>query len=208
MTAALALRPDTVALLARVRASASEVSRILDVQEITTPEDETKARALLAVICTLDREADAARKAEKDPHLRAGQAVDQEFKGPRAELARVEALLRRRIAEAAERRDREAQAARAALTAAVVASDHVAANAAALAVSEVEKVAPGGGVAETWTYEAIGVTLADVPREYLMVDMVKVKAEIASALRDGREPAIPGIVFKRTAKLRVGSVRS
>ncbi len=194
---ALVLAPATVAVIERVRANAAAVSQVVDVLPLESDEDRAKAGELLRAIATISAEGEAARKKEKAPHLAAGREVDAQFAQPMAELGRVEGLLRRRIEEAALRRASEIQEAQRALQAAVKAADPVAANTAALAVATSQDAPTLAGIGERWTWEIAGVRLEDVPREFLCLDLAKVRAVIGDANRSGSEPSIPGIVFER-----------
>lgn len=175
---------------------------------LDTPEREAKAAELLRVLETVDREADEERKARKEPHLRAGQAVDQAYKAARAPLQDLIATIRRRLSEAAQARERRRVEALQAVQVAVQASNPEAANSAALAAREAEAAAPTTpGVAERWTWELATCVIKAVPEEFLALDMVKVREAIRAADRAGAEPRIPGLTFTRVAQHTVRSMR-
>lgn len=202
MSEALTLSPSAVAVLERVRATAAQIGAIVGVEPFATPEREATAAQLLRAISTLDQEADRERTSAKAPHLAAGRAVDDAFKGPRGELERVAGMIRARLAEAATARERERVAALAKVTAAVKVGDHTAANAALVeAADPVFAPVQGPGISERFSWEPTGFTIADMPREFLTVDMGKIRAEIAEANRLGRPPAIPGVTFERRATI-------
>lgn len=190
--------------LERVRAHAERIAQIIDVTTLETPEQERTAGDLLRLIKTIEADAEAERKTAKAPHLAASRAVDDAFRAPLAELARVEGLLRARLSEAIERREAERRAAQAALVAAAKAGDAEGANRAALAVA----TAPAApeGISERWTYEVASVDLGRVPPGYLMLDLPAVRAFVSAEVKAGREPAIPGLEFRRVAAVRVAKL--
>ena len=204
-SAALALiPPDTLALIASLRTHALSIGQVVDVCPLDTPEADERARALLRLIETLDGQADAQRKALKAPHLKRGQEVDEAFKAPRAALARVGDILRRRLSEAAVRRENERTAALALAADAARVGDTQAAN----EQIQIANAAPvlAAGVSDRMTWEATGFEIAKMPAEFLTVDMVRIRAEIAAANRDGRPPSVPGVTFTRAAAFRVSKL--
>lgn len=198
---AIVLSEDARALVARMSSTAEAIGSIVEVHPLDSAEDETKAAELLRAIKTLIGQGEATRKALKAPHLKAGRDVDEAFRKPKRALERVEGLIKRRLAEQAERREAERTRALEAAREAVKAQDHETANA------ELEKVDIAGldrtpeGISTRWTYEVESVTLSEVPAEYLILDMGKVRAEITAANREGREPKIPGVTFKKAASI-------
>jgi hypothetical protein len=202
--AVLAKSENTIANLTK---TAAKLAAIVDVLPLDTDTAESEARALLSTLETLDREADKVRTEEKEPHLRAGQAVDAKFKGPRAELQRVAKRLRDRIGERAVARERAAAAARQEAVEAAQRKDSEAVNTALARVMEVSAPVTQNGVAESFTWDVESITLGEVPAEFLMVDLTKVKAYVKDCDKAGIEPKIAGVRFKRAATLRVSSVR-
>ena len=199
---ALALTPSSLAILERVRATAEQIGAIVAVEPFDSPERERTAAQLLRAIATIRTEAETARETEKAPHLRAGRDVDDAFREPRANLDRVANLIKARLAEAATARERERTAAMARVSEAVAAGDHVGANdALATAADPVFAPVQGPGISERFTWEPVSFELGAMPREFLTVDMGKVRAEIAEANRLGRPPAIPGVTFERKATI-------
>jgi hypothetical protein len=190
--------PDQVALTTRMISTADAIGAIVEVHPLQTPEDEAKASQLLRAIKTLHAEGEAARKALKAPHLKAGKDVDETFRAPRKALERVERLIKRRLAEAAEAREEKRLAAMAAVREAVKTGDHEGANA---ALATVDPVFQPEGISERWTYEVESVNLREVPETYLALRQDLVRAEVKAANKEGREPKIPGVVFKRTASI-------
>ena len=202
MSESLTLPSSALAVLDRVRATAAQIGAIVGIEPFATPEREATAAQLLRAIATLRGEAETERERAKAPHLRAGREVDDAFKGPRGELDRVAGLIKGRLAEAATARERERAAALVAVHDAVRAGDHVEANAAlALASDPVFAPVAGPGISERFSWEATAFEIGAMPREYLTVDMGKVRAEIAEANRLGRPPAVPGITFERKATI-------
>lgn len=199
---ALALPDESAALVARMRDTAAAVAQIVEVHPLETPEHERQAGELLRVIKTIMAEGEAERKRLKEPHLKAGQAVDEAFRGPRKALERVETLIKRRLAEAAERRERARLEAVQAARAAVAEGNAEAANE-ALASIDIAGLdaSPPAGISERWTYEPVQIDLRAVPVEFLTLDLPKVRAVVAEAVRLGKAPEIPGIVFERRASI-------
>lgn len=199
------LPPGAVDLLARVSARAAQIGAIVDVADLETPEADSRARELLRVIETEIGAAEDERKRIKAPHLKRGQEIDAAFKGPCAALGRVGDLLRRRLSEAAVKRERERTEALRLAAEAARAGDHVEANA-QIQIANPAPAPVAAGVSDRFTYEARSFDVRAMPVEYLTVDMPRVKAEIAAANREGREPKIPGVVFERVAAFRVSKL--
>lgn len=188
-------------LIARMASTAQAIGTIVEVHPLETLEDETKASQLLRAIKTLHGEAEEERKRLKAPHLSAGRAVDEAFRVPRAALERVEKLIKRRLSEAAERREAARTLALVAVREAVQVGDHEGANAAIEAIDIAGLDAPLPGISERWTWEVDSVILADVPPVYLILNMEAVRLEIKGANKEGRPPSIPGVQFKKTASI-------
>lgn len=199
----LALRPDTSEVLARVAATSDYVAPIVDVLPLETHADRETAAALARETSRLLAEADAARKVEKDPHLKAGQAVDRTFKTATEPLARLDASLRRRIREALEAdRARELAATQAARVA-VLTGD---AKAASVALAQIPEEAPRlEGVSARWSWEYTIQDLTQVPEAFTVrvVNDAAVRAEIEAARLQGRPPHVPGLVFRQEAQIAV-----
>lgn len=201
MTDASAITLSIAPALARLVATADAIdAAIVDVSALATPEDETRAGELLRAIHTVIAQAEDQRKAAKAPHLAAGRAVDDAFRAPVGRLERVRDLLRNRLAEAARGREAARVAALEAARLAATAGDHEAASAAieTIDIAGLDR-APVAGISERWTWEVESVEIAAVPATFLAVRMDLVRAEISAANREGREPKVPGISFKKTA---------
>lgn len=200
---ALALRPDTSEVLSRVSATSAAVASLVDVLPLETHADRETAAALARETSRLLAEADAARKVEKDPHLKAGQAVDRAFKLATEPLARLDAALRRRIREALEAdRARELEATQAARVA-VLTGD---ARAASVALAQIPEEAPKlEGVSARWAWSYSVSDLTQVPDQYTVrvVNDAAVQSEIAAATAQGRVPHVPGLVFRQEAQIAV-----
>lgn len=185
--------------IARIRTNAAAMLRVVEVHALDTPEREAAASEMLRVIKTLHAEGDEARKAEKAPHLAAGREVDERYKPALRELERVEKMIKSRLAEVAKAREATRLAALETARLAAQAGDAEAAND-ALADLGMDFDRPAG-VSERWSWEVSGVDLRAVPVEYLMLDTARVRAEIAVATREGREPKIEGVTFERKATI-------
>lgn len=198
----LALSTTAQAALARVRVNIDAIATVVAVEPFQGPAQVERANLLLRTVDTLGDDLIAAYDAEKRPHLGATQAIDREFKGPKAEVKRVSVILRRAIEAYRLEQDRARERALLEIQSAAARQDPIAANAAVLSIP----VAPAlEGTGERWTYEIEAITdFRQVPIEYLQVDMVRVRAEISAANKAGRLPAIPGIKFRKALGLSVG----
>ena len=165
---------------------------------------EASARALLSTLATIVKEAEALRERDKRPHLQAGREIDALYKDGREPIKAFADALRVRVEARALARLREREAIVATVADASARGDLVTANA-ALASAPAER-APDS-VSEGFTWEAVEIRLREVPDEYKILDMPKVRAEIAAAVREDRAPAVPGIRFERKARLIVRGVR-
>lgn len=189
---------SALAIIDRMARAAKDIGAIIEVHPLATPEDEVKAGSLLRIIKTLVGEAEAERKRLKAPHLKAGKEVDEIFREPRKELERVERLVKRRLAEAAQFREAVRTLAITDAREAALAGDPEAANAAILSID----VAPTtSGISERWTYEVESADLRKVPLEFLELDMGKVRAGIQRANKEGSPPKIAGVVFRKVASI-------
>lgn len=208
MTAALALRPASTAVLERAAAISAAISDVVDVTFPASPEAEVQASALLRELETMRRQAETERKIEKAPHLDAGRAVDAAFARVLEPLERVAGIIRQRLSEAATRREEAKRLAVQAASVAALAGDAATANAAiALANDPVFAPVAAEGVAEKVTWEIVDrVDVETCPREYLQPDVPKILA-YARALPAGVEPKIPGVTFRRVVSHVVRSVR-
>jgi len=188
-------------LLARVTATADAISSVVAVSPLDRPEDASLAARLLRQIKTLAADADELRKTMKAPHLAAGRAVDERFRGPRRELDRVESMIKARLAEAAEKRERARLAAVQAAQDAVQRHDAEAANAALAELSA--DVASLDGISERWTWEAVEIDLDALPPEYVIrsVNQTRMSEEIRTANREGRTPKVRGVRFQKRATI-------
>lgn len=202
------LTTDQTPTLARIRDLVPTLAGA-PVATLDTPEREAKAADLLRILTTLDKDADEERKARKEPHLRAGQAVDEEYRQARAPLQALISALRQGLARAAQERETRRLEALQAITVAVQAQDAAGANSAALAAREVETSAPATpGVSERWTWEVATCVIAQVPEEFLALDLAKVREAIRAADKAGAKPEIRGLTFTRVAAHTVRTVRA
>jgi len=175
---------------------ALRIWQIVEVHPLATHEDEQTAGALLREIARVISEVDAARKIEKQPHLDGGREVDARYRQALDELERVDGLIRGRLRDAIQAREHARLEALeiARLGSAAEGSRALAALPADVRIS---------GVSESWGYEVRAVHVAQVPAEYLMVDLTKVRAYIRDCIRTGQAPSIPGIDFEQVAQIRV-----
>lgn len=196
-----ALALHHAAVIERVRSTAAAIGQIVDVHALDRPEDEARAGELLQAIHTVLAQAEDARKEAKAPHLQAGRDVDDAFRGPRKELERVRDLLKRRLAEKAREREAARLAAVAEARAAAKAGDHETVNAALERIDIAGLDRTPAGVSERWTWAVDQIEISKVPIEFLAVRMDLIRAEIATANKEGRPPAVPGITFKKEAQI-------
>ncbi len=196
---ALALRPDAQLAIERMRDTAQAVTAIVEIHPLDTPEAEDQASQMLRAIKTLIAEGEGFRKDAKAPHLAAGRAVDAAFRAPRAALERVEKLIKRRLGEAAERREAERQAALQLARDAAAVNDYETVNTALEKVDIAGLDSAPEGISTRWTYEVESVELRSVPIEFLCLDTARVRAEIRTANQEGRPPSIAGVVFRKVA---------
>jgi len=199
------LSPASLAKIDAIRDTARALANVHEVLPIDGDEGRNKAAQLLRVIETMTREAEALRKADKAPHLKACQDVDESFKVATEHLQRVAGGIRARLSEWSLARERKEQEQRRLAAEAAAKSDAEAANL-ALADPVFAPVEQPKGVAEVWSWEVETVTIGKVPAEYLALDLTKVKAYIRDCDRVGKQPEIAGLTFKRTVGQRVRSL--
>ena len=184
---------DGLALLDKMRATAEAISQIVEVEPFDTPEAEQRGAQLVRVIQTIQKEAEAARKAIVGPLKAQTKEVDTAFREPRNRLAAVDAMVRRRLQEAAEAREATR---RAALATVQAAQDLQTANA---ALATVQEAPPTPGVSQRWGWEIVAIDPAQVPDDFKIVDVQKLKAICKDADRGGADPSVPGVRFERKA---------
>ena len=186
----------TSTAIQRARLTASEIGAIQDVR-LDGPDAERLAGDLLRALETVSRDLDAARKAEKAPHLAAGREVDQRYSAASEPIDRVAAILRRRLSEAATLREQARRLAVETAAAAARAGDAAGANEAiVLANDPVFAPVVAEGLAERVTWEIESVDVRALPPEYLLANASALLAH-ARALPAGVDPQIPGAVFRR-----------
>lgn len=202
MADSLALPSDSLSLIQRANELAAQVSQVVAVLPLETPQAEAQAAEVLRGLATLIKDLEADRTAQKAPYLKAGQDVDAFYRPARTALQDVDRMIRNRLAEASLARENARRLAVESAAAAARAGDAVAANAALVAQpAEVQL----DGISDRFTWAATSYNVRAMPLEYLCVDETKVKAEIDSALRAGRDPAITGVTFERRATVVVRS---
>lgn len=173
----LSLTPD------RLAGTAREVAKVVDVMPLESPQEAEQAALMLRTLHTIRAEAEAARKAEKAPHLAAGREVDERFKPGLNELDRVMRLIKERLAERSLRMEAAKQEA-------LLEKDASKANAALANVEE----AP---TEERWTWEVESFDLTKVPVEYLLLNEAAVRSLIKGCDKLAKEPTLEGVKFKR-----------
>lgn len=191
MTALVPLTAEPLAKLAHV---AGQVGAIADVMPLETEADEAKAVALLQVIMKVDKEGEDARKGIVGPPGKAVREVNKLFKTQRDELLRVKDILKRRIGEAQQARE-DARASAMALMDESVASGDTETAIAALAEAGAVKDVAHRGTSYTVKHDIILVNVHAVPREFMSVDVAKIK----TALKANPDLQIDGVqITKRT----------
>lgn len=189
-------------VLARLKGTADGIEEIVDVLPLGSLAEETHAADLVRELRRLVREGEAARKEIVAPVKARVRAVDAVFRAPRKRLEALEGRLRARLVEAQEARRRAQEEAAQAAREAAAREDWVAANA---ALANVPQEEGPEGTSTRWTWEVESADLRQVPEEYLVLDLPRVRAAIRDAERDGRAPEIPGVRFKRRAIVAVAS---
>lgn len=197
---ALTLRPDTIKILEHAIQEAGKVARIVEVHPLQTAQEEAQAGALLREIAKIEGELDGARKVEKAPFLKAGRDVDAAFKPALSELARVSDMLRTRIRDAINNRERARLEGLRVASLAAQAGDVVGAN---HALANIPLDVQTKGIGERWTYEPTGVSLKEVPEEFLALDMARLKAYIRDCVARDVVPDVPGIEFRKSVDISV-----
>lgn len=179
--------------LALIESKAPELTSLVTVLPLASPEDIATATDVLRQVKTLEKALEEERKALVEPLKRESSAIDARYREPRRALERIEALLKTRIAEVHAAADRARTQALAAASIAAQAGDHAGATAAIMEAAAPAPETPGVTVRYRWA--PMIVDQFQVPREYLSVDPEKIKAAIPA---DGTAPRdIPGISWSR-----------
>ena len=194
---ALALRPASLAALASARGLSETLADVQSVR-LVSPEAETKASGLLRLIETASRDLERERKAEKEPHLRAGQDVDAAFRAVSGPLERVAASLRAELARCERARDDARRKALAEASAAARAGDAEKANEAILLANDpVFQPVALEGVAASYSWEIESIDPEKLSREFLMPDVKAIEAYAKAAAARGSDPVLEGVTFTR-----------
>lgn len=222
---------DVAKLIARKDELLGSAARAPEI--IVSDEVAGKVGDLIKLIMAAHKAAETARTNAKEPHLEAGRAVDGFYKGeildpldrakrtlqgPLSSYLEQKALAARRAAEAEARRQRE-ESERLASEAAAKADDNkmdeaVVAETRAIESEVMAQAKPAelsqtrgdygsvSGLRTTWDYEITDVAL--VPRYFLMVNDVTVRAHIKARHKDQPPLATPGLRFftKNSAVVR------
>lgn len=182
--------------LANYQARAPQITQVVEVLPLTTPAEIDRATVVLRSIKALHASLEAERKALVGPLKTEAKEIDERYRAPRRELERVERLLKTRIADVHMRAEEERTAALQAASNAAKGGDTAAAHAAVVQAGAGAPETPGVSVRYEWGCMVENVAL--VPREYLTVDVAKIKT-IAKAHGGGPTPpeAIPGLKWHR-----------
>lgn len=172
---------------------------------ITTPEGEAKIAAAYRAAAKAVDVLDAARAAEKAPHLAAGRAVDAEFAAALGPLKTSTAALQRALGAYASERAAEQRRLQAEAVEAARAGDAERANDLVLATQDpvfAPVAAVADAIVEVPVWSPVVVSPADVPREYLVVDVDALVRVAKAAEKSGAPPPeIPGVRFDRSVRV-------
>lgn len=196
MTTKLALSTSAEEAVAPFVANAAKIGRVVEVCPLDTQEDEAKAAALLVAIKGMIKSLEAERKALIGPADKEVRAANAAYRAPRKDLERVEALLKKRLGEAQAAREAARAAALSETTRAVAEGDTAAAEA-ALAHARDQEGPALSGISYRDGWEIVLVNVHAVPREYMFVDVARVRA----ALKANPDLQIEGLQITRTKKV-------
>ena len=178
-----------------------ELLQVVEVLPLEAPEQEQHAAAFVQAIESLIRRSEVVRKDLVKPHKDAAKKIDEAFRGPRNDLKALGDKIRFRLQEAAEKRERLR------LEAIATVQKATTIEAANTALATVVEAPPTPGVSMRWRWEIVGMTPSQVPDEYKIVDVQKLKGLCKIADGGGAEPSVPGVVFERKAHSVVRSGR-
>lgn len=195
MSAEIIPRSEYAKTIETLVSSAAHIDTIIDVLPLESEEDEMKAGALLVAITKLLKDSDKERLAlVKGPKAELAR-VDADFREPSKRLLSLAQKLRHRIGEAVGKRQ---AARRAAIAEASSAESPEIANA-ALARAPESVATPAAGVSTRTVYEPELVDFTALSDEFKAVDWSALKIVAREAA--GNEPrAIPGIRWKAVEK--------
>ncbi len=178
--------------IATYQARADQISAVMSIAPLATPEQETQAAAVLQVIAGIRKAMEARRKAIVAPFKSQASAVDKAFREPRRELERVDKMIRGRLAEAQTTRLAARSEALAQVTAEAQKGDHAAAQAALATAQATEAPAPPG-VTYRYRWECKVTDPKAIPREFLCLDVAKIKAHMSGS---GQPTPVAGLEFR------------
>jgi hypothetical protein len=174
-------------------ASAKNALKLVSKLKVTDDESIARAGDMLQKIAAHAKLVDARRKAEKEPHLAACNAVDAKYKPVKQLLAQCEVYLREKIREPL-RLQREAQEralAKVERKGGIVGKE-------TLAIAHgVEHIAAPATIQETSKLTWTVVDISLVPRKFLCVDEERVNTALEAGYRE-----IPGLEIKREYDIR------
>jgi len=174
----------------------------MQVLEITTQEEKEVFTDVLREIKSNLKKLEDAEKSVTGP-INESLRIFRSWFAPGKELARkAEALIKRKILEGDQRRRLAAAEAARAVQEALAAGDTKTAIVQHARIQPVEKV-DGLTTRKTWQATVINADL--IPREFLSVDMSKVKAEMKAQLgmHPDETPVVPGVKFELVEGLAV-----
>lgn len=182
--------------LALIESKAPELTSLVEVLPLATPEDVAVATDVLRQVKTLEKALEVERKALVEPLKREASDIDARYREPRRALERIESLLKSRIAEVHAEAERARTAALLAASTAAQAGDHAGATAAIVEAAAPPPETPGVTVRYKWA--AVTTDITRIPREYMTVD-VEALRRVAQAAGGGPTPppTIPGVEWIR-----------
>lgn len=163
-----------------------------------TAEQETWWADKLSVVQTALTEFEADRQELVRPLIDNKKKVDEYFKDACVPANMVKDLIKRKLADAAEKRlalvaDTVRQAQEAA-----AAGDH---NASAEALARLPDAVKNKGAVTTWVWEIETIDETQVPDAYWCIDTYAINRAADAFKASEAPPAIPGVKFKRTARV-------
>lgn len=192
-TQAMVLKQEDRTELAREKIDAAEALDTIRTFAITTREDLDMASEILLDVKGKLKWLEEKRLSITRPINEGLDAIRSLFRAPEAHYAECEKALKGKIAAYHAEQVARNQAAMAAAAAANLNGDRAGVTAALSVVGTPDKAA-GVSVREAWDFEVVNEQL--VPREYLLVDHVRIRKDMQhSASQDGSPMPIPGVRF-------------
>lgn len=172
--------------------------------EINTQDEAEMAGEALKEIKAYGKKLEEAEKSATGPLNQSLQVIRSWFAPGKAFAKQAADLWGGKLLESNARRKREAAEAARQVEAALRAGDTKTAIVQHAQIQPVEKVV---GIGSRKTWQAVVINPALVPAEYLVVDMVKVRAEMHAQLKmhPGEVPVVPGVKFEQVEGLSVST---